>query len=87
MSVMFIELNVGLMEGFTACGGSRVSLFGTPGIYRLANTFVRAGFKLGKEAAFSVLDKWRRIRHPNIVSVREAFTTRLFNDACKPQVP
>ncbi|KAJ9107878.1 hypothetical protein QFC19_002621 [Naganishia cerealis] len=39
------------------------------------------GFKLGKEAAFSVLDKWRRIRHPNIVSVREAFTTRLFNDA------
>lgn len=41
------------------------------------------GFKLAKEAAFSVLDKWRRIRHPNIVSVREAFTTRLFNDACK----
>ncbi|KAJ9121644.1 hypothetical protein QFC22_002264 [Naganishia vaughanmartiniae] len=39
------------------------------------------GFKLGKESAFSVLDKWRRIRHPNIVSVREAFTTRLFNDA------
>ncbi|GHJ87660.1 hypothetical protein NliqN6_4062 [Naganishia liquefaciens] len=39
------------------------------------------GFKLAKEAAFSVLDKWRRIRHPNIVSVREAFTTRLFSDA------
>lgn len=39
------------------------------------------GFKLAKETAFSVLDKWRRIRHPNIVSVREAFTTRLFNDA------
>lgn len=41
------------------------------------------GFKLVKEAAFSVLDKWRRIRHPNIVSVREAFTTRLFGDACE----
>jgi PAB-dependent poly(A)-specific ribonuclease subunit 3 len=44
---------------------------------------MRIGFKLAKEAAFSVLDKWRRIRHPNIVSVREAFTTRLFNDACE----
>jgi PAB-dependent poly(A)-specific ribonuclease subunit 3 len=43
---------------------------------------VTLGFKLGKETAFSVLDKWRRIRHPNIVSVREAFTTRLFNDSC-----
>ncbi len=41
------------------------------------------GFKLGKEAAFSALDQWRRIRHPNIVSVREAFTTRLFNDSCE----
>lgn len=39
------------------------------------------GFKLAKEAAFGVLDKWRRIRHPNIVSVREAFTTRLFSDS------
>lgn len=40
------------------------------------------GFKLAKEGAFAALDKWRRIRHPNIVSIREAFTTRLFNDAC-----
>lgn len=41
------------------------------------------GFKLAKEGAFAALDKWRRIRHPNIVSIREAFTTRLFSDACE----
>lgn len=52
----------------------------------LANRSGKTGFKLGKDTAFSVLDKWRRIRHPNIVSVREAFTTRLFNDSCKSAV-
>ncbi|KAN0065501.1 PAB-dependent poly(A)-specific ribonuclease subunit 3 [Thecaphora frezii] len=38
------------------------------------------GFRLQYEAAISLVEKWRRIRHPSIVSVREAFTTRAFGD-------
>ncbi|SPO36680.1 related to Pab1 dependent poly(A)-specific ribonuclease PAN3 [Pseudozyma flocculosa] len=38
------------------------------------------GFRLQHEAAISLVEKWRRIRHPSIVSVREAFTTRAFGD-------
>jgi PAB-dependent poly(A)-specific ribonuclease subunit 3 len=40
------------------------------------------GFRLPSEAAFSAVEKWRRIHHPNIVTVREAFTTRGFGDSC-----
>ncbi|WVF69621.1 hypothetical protein IAT40_004399 [Kwoniella sp. CBS 6097] len=38
------------------------------------------GFKLVNEAAFGAVDTWRRMRHPNIVGLREAFTTKTFND-------
>ncbi|KAK8847561.1 hypothetical protein IAR55_005420 [Kwoniella newhampshirensis] len=38
------------------------------------------GFKLVNEAAFGAIDTWRRIKHPNIVTIREAFTTKAFND-------
>ncbi|WWD21651.1 hypothetical protein CI109_106137 [Kwoniella shandongensis] len=38
------------------------------------------GFKLVNEAAFGSIDTWRRIKHPNIVTLREAFTTKAFND-------
>ncbi len=41
-----------------------------------------AGYKLVNEAAFGAIDTWRRMRHPNIVSLREAFTTKAFNDNC-----
>jgi len=41
------------------------------------------GFRLTHESAMAVVEKWRRIRHPNIVSVREAFTTKAFGDACE----
>ncbi|THH07581.1 hypothetical protein EW145_g3287 [Phellinidium pouzarii] len=37
-------------------------------------------FRLMNEQAFGALDKWTKIRHPNIVSVREAFTSRAFGD-------
>ncbi|KAF8583430.1 hypothetical protein K439DRAFT_1412181 [Ramaria rubella] len=37
-------------------------------------------FRLAHEAAFGAIEHWSRVRHPNIVSVREAFTTRAFND-------
>ncbi|RSH92338.1 PAB-dependent poly(A)-specific ribonuclease subunit 3 [Saitozyma podzolica] len=38
------------------------------------------GFKLVSETAFQAIDNWRRMRHPNIVGLREAFTTKAFND-------
>ncbi|ORY21333.1 kinase-like domain-containing protein [Naematelia encephala] len=38
------------------------------------------GFKLVNEQAFGAIDTWRRLRHPNIVGLREAFTTKAFND-------
>lgn len=41
-----------------------------------------ADFRLTHRAAFGAIESWSRIRHPNIVPVREAFTTRAFNDNC-----
>lgn len=41
-----------------------------------------AGYRLVNEAAFGAIDTWRRMRHPNIVGLREAFTTKAFNDNC-----
>ncbi|KAH7100486.1 hypothetical protein BKA62DRAFT_619997, partial [Auriculariales sp. MPI-PUGE-AT-0066] len=38
------------------------------------------GYRLTHEAAFTALEPWTRIHHPNIVSIREGFTTRAFND-------
>ncbi|KAI0632890.1 hypothetical protein C8Q77DRAFT_853614 [Trametes polyzona] len=38
-------------------------------------------FRLTQQAAFSAIEAWSRVRHPNIVSVHEAFTTRAFNDS------
>ncbi|KXS11673.1 hypothetical protein M427DRAFT_102239, partial [Gonapodya prolifera JEL478] len=38
------------------------------------------GFRLMNEMAMSTIDPWRRLRHVNIVSVREAFTTKAFGD-------
>ncbi|KAF8346742.1 hypothetical protein F5887DRAFT_960811 [Amanita rubescens] len=32
-------------------------------------------------SAFASIETWSKIRHPNIVSVHEAFTTRAFNDS------
>lgn len=40
------------------------------------------GYKLVSEAAFSAIDIWRRMRHPNIIGLREAFTTKVFGDNC-----
>lgn len=40
-------------------------------------------FRLSHEAAIGLVERWRRIRHPSIVSVREAFTTRAFGDSCE----
>ncbi|GAA5930853.1 PAN-complex poly(A)-binding subunit PAN3 [Sporobolomyces koalae] len=38
------------------------------------------GFRLAHEQAIAAVDKWTRVRHPGLVSVREAFTTRAFGD-------
>ena len=47
----------------------------------------RTDFRLPHESAFGAIEHWSRIRHPNIVSVREAFTTRAFNDNCAQVSP
>ncbi|OZJ02266.1 hypothetical protein BZG36_04701 [Bifiguratus adelaidae] len=38
------------------------------------------GFRLTNEMAMSNIESWRRINHPNICSIREAFTTKAFSD-------
>ncbi|KAA1475775.1 hypothetical protein DENSPDRAFT_842626 [Dentipellis sp. KUC8613] len=38
-------------------------------------------FRLMHQAAFTSIEQWSKIRHPNIVSVHEAFTTRSFGDS------
>ncbi|KAI9351675.1 kinase-like domain-containing protein [Pilaira anomala] len=45
-------------------------------------TMVRIeGFRLVNEKAMSIVKQWRRIKHANIVAIREAFTTRAFGDS------
>lgn len=39
------------------------------------------------QAAFGAIETWSRIKHPNIARVREAFTTRAFNDNCMSDPP
>ncbi|POY71562.1 putative Glyceraldehyde-3-phosphate dehydrogenase (phosphorylating) [Rhodotorula taiwanensis] len=38
------------------------------------------GFRLQHEAAIAAVEKWTRVRHPGLIGVREAFTTRAFGD-------
>ncbi|GLB44144.1 putative regulatory subunit of the poly(A)-nuclease (PAN) deadenylation complex, one of two cytoplasmic mRNA deadenylases involved in mRNA turnover [Lyophyllum shimeji] len=37
-------------------------------------------YRLMHQSAFSAIEIWSRIQHPNIITVKEAFTTRSFND-------
>lgn len=49
----------------------------------IVNFIIQSGFRLMNEIAMSTIESWRRIRHANVVSVREAFTTKAFGDHCK----
>ena len=40
-------------------------------------------FRLMQQAAFAPIEAWSNIQHPNIVTIREAFTTKSFDDNCK----
>ena len=40
------------------------------------------GFRLASEHAIQTVEKWSRLHHPNIVGVKEAFTSRAFGDSC-----
>lgn len=44
---------------------------------------VGAGFKLGSTKAVNEAAKWKKVSHPNIVSLRELFTTKSFGDNCE----
>ncbi|KAF9265152.1 hypothetical protein L218DRAFT_925024 [Marasmius fiardii PR-910] len=37
-------------------------------------------FRLMQQSAFNSIEAWSKVRHPNIIPVHEAFTTRSFND-------
>ena len=39
-------------------------------------------YRLTQQSAFAPIDVWSQIQHPNIIAVREAFTTRSFGDNC-----
>lgn len=41
------------------------------------------GYKMVNQAAFGTVEQWQRIHNPNVVGLREAFTTRAFNDNCE----
>ncbi|KAF9649713.1 hypothetical protein BDM02DRAFT_3113348 [Thelephora ganbajun] len=38
------------------------------------------GYRLMNPAAFGPVEAWSRLKHPNVVQVREAFTSQAFND-------
>lgn len=68
-------------EGVRAEEDRRCVLRGVFGAEEKADG-ARAGFRLQHEPAIAVVEKWSRVRHPGLVSVREAFTTRAFGDHC-----
>ncbi|KAI9483762.1 MAG: hypothetical protein EXX96DRAFT_606721 [Benjaminiella poitrasii] len=39
------------------------------------------GFRLVNEQAMKVVKRWKKIKHANVVSIHEAFTTRAFGDS------
>ncbi|TIA94308.1 hypothetical protein E3P81_00253 [Wallemia ichthyophaga] len=39
------------------------------------------GFRLTSQEPLSVVDRWRRLRHPHVVPLIEAFSTRSFHDS------
>jgi hypothetical protein len=41
-------------------------------------------YRLMHQSAFSAIELWSAIRHPGIVPIQEAFTTKAFNDNCTP---
>lgn len=51
----------------------------------LINThwFCDLGFRLSNTKCMSIIDMWKKMYHPNIVQLREVFTTKAFGDNCK----
>ncbi len=47
-----------------------------------AHARTHLGFRLGNQLAMGAVEAWRRINHPNIITLREAFTTKQFGDSC-----
>lgn len=43
------------------------------------------GYSNVNESAVSIAEVWRNVRHCNIVSFREGFTTKAFGDDCKKE--
>ena len=41
-----------------------------------------AGFRLANTKCMSDIELWKKILHPNLVQLREVFTTKAFGDNC-----
>lgn len=41
------------------------------------------GFRLSNTKCMMIIDMWKKMYHPNIVQLREVFTTKAFGDNCK----
>ena len=42
-----------------------------------------SGFRLVNTKCMTLVDMWKKMYHPNIVQLREVFTTKAFGDHCK----
>jgi len=45
-----------------------------------------AGFRLSNQMAMTAVEAWRRVNHPNIVTLREVFSSKQFGDSCTGMV-
>ena len=75
------------MGALLLCGGLRVDIplfYSVNGLLFIFNWLYlfSLGFRLQQELAFSAVENWGKIKHPNIARLREAFTTRAFGDHC-----
>lgn len=50
-------------------------------LFKILRSFFE-DYRLTQQSAFAPIEVWSQMQHPNIIAVREAFTTRSFGDNC-----
>jgi PAB-dependent poly(A)-specific ribonuclease subunit 3 len=45
------------------------------------------GYRLVNTKCMTAIEQWKKIQHPNLVHLREVFTTKAFGDNCKLILP
>lgn len=49
----------------------------------LLSYFLSPGFRLANTKCLATVDQWKKLYHPNVVQLKEVFTTTAFGDNCK----